>query len=394
MGLPTCAIVILLRTSHAARARLPARLQSSLLVGAAVPHNPHARKKADAMLKQRVSTLTKNPIGPWLVYGGGVLLVVATLLVATQLARRPATSTTNAQGPAPYLGTNLQGVPAPDFTLRDQTGATISLHQFRGHPVVLTFFDSVCPHEDCSLMAEYVNATAKDLTPHDASSVAWLALSLNPWHDTPASATTFLKTRQVSIPLHYLLGTEKTLAPIWSAYHMQAILQSNGVVIHSTGLYLIDSAGREQTFFEEGFDPKVVSQEIHRLLTTSSTVAQPTGITGVSSSDFTAAATDKGYRLAFTASPGQFGTYNFTVTVQNPDGTPLQDARVTLDLTMPAMVMSPLSVTLSPTNPPIPGSYQANGVLSMAGVWQAVVRVTTNGSAQPVTATFTFTSRL
>ena len=234
------------------------------------------------MFKQRASQSTaKNALGPWLFYGGGVLLVVVTLLVATQLARRPTASTTNTQGPAPYLGTNLAGVPAPNFTLRDQTGATVSLQQYRGHPVVLTFFDSVCPHEDCSLMAEYVNATASDLSKQDASSVAWLALSLNPWHDTPASAATFLKTRQVSIPLHYLLGTEKTLAPIWNAYHMQSILQSNGVVIHSTGLYLIDSSGREQTFFEEGFDPKVASQQIHKLLTSSSSLAQPTGVTGL-----------------------------------------------------------------------------------------------------------------
>jgi cytochrome oxidase Cu insertion factor (SCO1/SenC/PrrC family) len=354
----------------------------------------HLRKKAKAMFKQRVSNFTtKGALGPWLLYGGGVLLVVATLLVATQLARRPATSTTNPQGPAPYLGTNLQGAPAPDFTLRDQTGASISLQQYRGHPVVLTFFDSVCPHDDCSLMAEYINATAKDLSQRDASSVAWLALSLNPWHDTPASAATFLKTRQVSIPLHYLLGTEKTLAPIWSAYHMQSILQPDGIVIHSTGLYLIDSSGREQTFFEEGFDPKVVSQQIHQLLTASSTIAQPTGVAGVTSADFTATATEKGYRVEFTAAPGEFGTYDFTVTVLDPEGAPLQGAHATLDLTMPAMAMSPLTVTLSPTNPPIPGSYQARGVLSMAGAWQAVVKITPNGSAQRVTATFTFTSR-
>jgi YtkA-like len=223
--------------------------------------------------------------------------------------------------------------------------------------------------------------------------VAWLALSLNPWHDTPASATAFLKTRQVSIPMHYLLGTEKTLAPIWSAYHMQSILQANGIVIHSTGLYLIDSAGRERTFFEEGFDPKVASQQIHQLITSPGVVAQPTGITGVSRSDFTASTSDQGYQIEFTATPGQFGTYDYTVTALDPDGVPLQNAHVTLDLTMQAMVMSPLLVTMSPTNPPIPGSYQAHAVLSMVGVWQATVSVTPNGSSQAVTAKFTFTSQ-
>jgi hypothetical protein len=66
------------------------------------------REKAKVMLKQWVSNFTtKGALGPWLFYVGGVLLVVATLLLATQLARRPGAPTTNQQGPSPYLGTNL-----------------------------------------------------------------------------------------------------------------------------------------------------------------------------------------------------------------------------------------------------------------------------------------------
>jgi protein SCO1/2 len=346
------------------------------------------------MLKQRLSWITTiGPLGSWLLFTGGMLLLlVGTLALVTRIVPRPAAST-RTTGPAPYVGTDLQGTPAPGFTLHDQTGALVSLQQFRGHPVVLTFFDSVCPHEECSLMAEYLNVTADNLGPQGTSSVAWLAISVNPWHDTPASATTFLQTRQVRMPVRYLLGTEKELAPVWDAYHMQAILQPNGIVIHTTGVYLIDSAGRERTFFEEGFDPKVASQQIHNLLTQPSSVPQPTGIAGVSGSAFTAAATDKGYRIAFTAAPGQFGAYDYTVTIQDPSGVPLQGAHVALDLTMPDMAMSPLDVTLVPVNPPIPGSYQAHGVLSMAGGWQARVSVTSANGTQLAMATFHFTAR-
>jgi hypothetical protein len=72
---------------------------------------------------------------------------------------------------------------------------------------------------------------------------------------------------------------------------------------------------------------------------------------------------------------------------------PLQGAHVALDLTMPDMAMSPLDVTLVPVNPPIPGSYQAHGVLSMAGGWQARVSVTSANGTQLAMATFHFTAR-
>lgn len=346
------------------------------------------------MFTQGIARVTRRALPySWLLFTSGLtLLCIVSVAVMAHANRGPATTASvnaSVQGPAPYPGIDLQGATAPGFTLQDQSGAVISLSQFYGHPVVITFFDSVCPHEDCSLIAEYINMTAKDLGSHDTNGVVWLAISVNPWHDTPASANAFLKSRQVQIPIHYLLGTEKTLSPIWNAYHMQAILQSNGIVIHTTGLFLIDSSGRERTYFAEGFDPKVASQQIHRLLTQSTGSAQPTSVSGTPTSSYLATASDRGYRIAFTATPGQFGSYDFSVTVQDPSGVPLQGAHIVITLTMPEMVMTALDVPLAPIDPPIPGSYQARGVLSMAGVWQATVSVTPGG-AQTV---FHFTAR-
>src|SRR5260221_9281558 len=98
-------------------------------------------------------------------------------------------------------GTSLNGVPAPDFTLTDQNGATVALKQLRGRPVVLTFLDSVCPHSDCSLMAQYLTWSGQFLGAKQSAQVSWVAVSLNPWHDTPATATAFLTSRQVSRPM-------------------------------------------------------------------------------------------------------------------------------------------------------------------------------------------------
>ena len=293
-------------------------------------------------------------------------------------------------------GADLGGIPAPGFRLEDQYGATTTLDQFRGRVVVLTFFDSVCPHADCSLMAQYINVTGRDLGAQ-SSQFGWVAISVDPWHDTPASATAFLQSRQVTLPMHYLLGSPGQLAPVWEDYHMQAVLQPDGVVIHTTGVYVIDAAGRERAFVEEGFDPRALSGYLQHLRAQSGSRVAPSGSaaatpSGVPAGTVIQSQSVSGRTVELSATPAAFGTFTFTVTVEDEQGVPVQGARVTLELTMPDMAMAPIKVTLSPLSPPVPGSYQAQGVLSMVGRWQAVVTETPQGGS-PLTATFVFTAQ-
>lgn len=340
----------------------------------------------------------------WLAVGALVLLVVATLAVfrhlggATAAGQRGATTTPTVSAQlALQEGVDLHGTPAPDFALSDQHGAALSLSQLRGHVVVLTFFDSLCPHADCSLMAQYLDATAGDLGAQKTAQVDWVALTVNPWHDTPASATAFLTSRQVNWPFHYLLGTPQQMAPIWNAYHMQAIEQPDGIVIHTTGVYVIDGQGRERLYMDEGFDPPVLSAYLQSLLKEPANAAVASGTPAAgqpqpaNTFEQTQKAGDK--TVALTAAPGQFGTYTFTATVQDSQGVPVQAAAVTANLMMPDMAMQPVSVKLAPMNPPVPGAYQAQGVLSMKGLWQVTVQVQTQGMAQPVRATFVFNAQ-
>lgn len=74
----------------------------------------------------------------------------------------------------------------------------------------------------------------------------------------------------------------------------------------------------------------------------------------------------------------------FTITATDPSGAPLKGATVTCDMTMPAMPM--------PANRPEavevdPGVYAARVMFTMAGAWEAAVRVVLpDGRAE----TFTF----
>jgi protein SCO1/2 len=101
-------------------------------------------------------------------------------------------------------------VPPKDFTLRDEDGKQISLRQYRGKVVVLTFMYSTC-QDTCPVTATTIRGALDDLG-HD---VPTLAVSVDPANDTPDNAEAFLLKRGLSNGrMHFLLGTRAQLAPV------------------------------------------------------------------------------------------------------------------------------------------------------------------------------------
>lgn len=198
-----------------------------------------------------------------LLLGGTAIALAAVLVVALWAGVSAARGTTDAK----LQGTDLGGLPAPAFALPDQSGQQITLQRLRGHPVVLTFLDSYCPHAECPLMAQYLAMTSQQLG-GETQQVQWVALSMNP-ADSQDSVKAFLKAHPVPFTLHYLLGNDKQLTPLWKAYHMQSLTTSNGIVVHTTGVYVIDKTGRERVYLDAGFDPRMLASDLHLLLQTS-----------------------------------------------------------------------------------------------------------------------------
>src|SRR5581483_2520527 len=66
------------------------------------------------------------------------------------------------QNAQPSGGTDLGKTPAPNFTLVDQQGQQVSLAQFRGQPVVLTFLYTHCP-DACPLIADQIRQATDQL---------------------------------------------------------------------------------------------------------------------------------------------------------------------------------------------------------------------------------------
>jgi protein SCO1 len=168
-------------------------------------------------------------------------------------------------------GTSLGGSAAPNFHLADQNGHAVSLAQFRGMPVILTFFYTHCPNF-CPLIAQKIH-TALDIMGSDGQKVAVIGISVDPEHDTKADAQAFAQDHGLAsyTHWHYLLGTRSQLSPVWTAYHVAGLPPSVQVIsasqmIHSSVVYLIDRQGREQALLDYNFTPAEMASDMKILL--------------------------------------------------------------------------------------------------------------------------------
>jgi protein SCO1 len=97
----------------------------------------------------------------------------------TAHAKSPAASST--------MHTPAPGEDVPDFSFTNQDGKQISLHQYRGKVLLVTFIYTRCPFPDfCPRMSSNFAEIDKQLNTNPAlANVHLLSISFDPEHDTP-----------------------------------------------------------------------------------------------------------------------------------------------------------------------------------------------------------------
>ena len=195
-----------------------------------------------------------------LLVGALVVIVAAVLISRTVFINNQNASTQ-------LKGTSLGGALAPTFTLTDQNGKQVSLADLHGHPVVLTFFYTHCTDE-CPLTASKFQSVLKG-SGSQFNTVRWVAVSTDPVGDTPQTATSFAAKHGLTDTLHYLLGTQAELEPVWSAYSVAVEggattpgADDAGKVQHTGGVWLIDAQGHERVYLDAAFDPKALADDL------------------------------------------------------------------------------------------------------------------------------------
>ncbi len=157
----------------------------------------------------------------------------------------------SAAAPRPVLAGGLvmdaRQVAAPDFTLRDQTGATVSLRQLRGTVLALTFLDTQCQNL-CPLQASFLGSAQSDLGPRAPFDV--VIVSVRPDADTPANIAAFASAHGLGHHYYWLTGPRPDLQNVWNSYGV-AVQAAQGDLAHSSVIYLIDKGGFERVGFED-----------------------------------------------------------------------------------------------------------------------------------------------
>lgn len=187
--------------------------------------------------------------------GIGVILELATRSSAQPAAVRAAPSLRGQMvWPA---GTR----PAPELGLRDQDGRRVSLATLRGRPLVVAFLDSRCK-EVCPLEGHALSWAARQL-PASARPTL-VAVSVDPWADTPQSAKAAARRWGFTGRWHWLLGSRSKLAPVWAAYHI-AVERTAGDIVHTDAVYLVDARGNERSGYLYPFPPASVTHDLRVL---------------------------------------------------------------------------------------------------------------------------------
>jgi protein SCO1 len=182
--------------------------------------------------------------------------LVLTAAAAVGLLARPAKDD---RDDVAFAGAVRPDIPPRDFSLRDQDGARVSLRDFRGEVVVLTFMYTTC-RDTCPLTATQIRGALDDLD-HD---VPALAVSVDPVNDTPERARRFLFTRGLAHDrMRFLLGSRAQLRPIWRAY---GIRPQGAAFDHTAYVLLIDRRGRQRIGFPVAqLTPEDLAHDIRRL---------------------------------------------------------------------------------------------------------------------------------
>ena len=140
---------------------------------------------------------------------------------------------------SPFRGATLPpGVKAPAFALTDQDGRRVTMAQYRGRPVVVTYLYTHCK-ETCPIQAQMVRGALDDLG-HD---IPALAVSVDPFRDTPASARVFLRKAKMTGRMRFVLGTRRQLQPLYRGFAIQPQLRDSE---HQAYITLVDGKGMQR----------------------------------------------------------------------------------------------------------------------------------------------------
>jgi len=184
----------------------------------------------------------------------GTLAVLASL-VGIHLYETPA--------PAAWAPPLPKIAAAPDFTLTSQDRAPVSLADFRGRVVAVTFIFTRCT-ATCPVLTPLMSLVQDRLGRDFASKIVFASITVDPEHDTPEMLKLYAQMYGADLGgWSFLTGPPPVIADLSRRYGVYAVKDANGEVEHSFLTSIVDQRGilRVQ-YLGVRFDPEEFRRDL------------------------------------------------------------------------------------------------------------------------------------
>lgn len=157
--------------------------------------------------------------------------------------------------------------PAPDFSLTSQDGAPVSLADFRGKVLAVTFIFTSCA-DTCPLLTAKMAQVQDALGVDFGKRICFVSITVDPEHDTPAVLKDYAETFGADLNgWAFLTGEPVAIDAVGNRYGIYAGQNSGGGVDHTFLTSIIDGQGNIRVqYLGVRFDPDEFRHDLLVLL--------------------------------------------------------------------------------------------------------------------------------
>jgi protein SCO1/2 len=148
---------------------------------------------------------------------------------------------------------------APPIELTDQYGKKVDLAKLKGRTVLVAFLYTHCT-DLCPIVAGKLHTAYASLKKGERP--VFLAVSVDPAHDTAASAATFNKRHRTVGEIDWLLGSRAELEKVWKAWGVKPEHDANDPeeIEHNAEIFAIDPQGQIRALYPPSFKPDKLAE--------------------------------------------------------------------------------------------------------------------------------------
>jgi protein SCO1/2 len=165
------------------------------------------------------------------------------------------------EGPLPVIG------PAPPFTLTSQDNKPVSLADFHGKVVAVTFIYTGCP-DICPLLTQKMVDVQDALGDKFGAKIAFISISLDPERDTPEVLKDYAQFWGAKPEgWSFLTGSLEAVGDVTRRYGVFYAKKEDGSVEHSQLTTLVDADGQMRVqYLGARFDPEEFRHDLLSLV--------------------------------------------------------------------------------------------------------------------------------